>query len=290
MAFRTIVISSHSKLEYSLDYLVFKSADQTKRIFLDEISTLIIESTDIVITTALLSELIKRKINVIFCDEKHNPLSQLISLHGSYNNFKKYKNQINWDNSRMRILRKNIVKEKIKGEIQFLTIRDKKDEALLLEDFFAKVEEGDATNREGHAAKVYFNKIFGENFSRHGDSVINVYLNYGYTLLLSLINRSLTSLGYLTELGIHHIGETNPFNLSSDFIEPFRVIVDQLALRVTDESFKEEYQQMLSINVSIDGKSQTLTNAINIYINSLLSYLNGDIEIDKVKFLDFYVI
>ena len=290
MAFRTIIISTHSKLEYSLDYLVFKSSEQTKRIFLDEISTLIIESTDIVITSALLSELVKRKVNVIFCDEKHNPISQLMSLHGSYNNYKKYKNQLSWENERNKILWKMIIKEKIKAEIQFLNLRGFKDEASLLSEFYEKVDDGDVTNREGHAAKVYFNKIFGENFSRHGDSIINVYLNYGYTLLLSLINRSLTSLGYLTELGIHHIGETNPFNLSSDFIEPFRVIVDQIALRVTDESFKEEYQQMFSINVNIDGKTQTLTNAINIYINSLLSYLNGEIEINKIKFLDSYAL
>ncbi len=41
---------------------------------------LIIESTAISLTTMLLSELTKHKIKVVFCDEKHNPQSELIHI------------------------------------------------------------------------------------------------------------------------------------------------------------------------------------------------------------------
>ena len=54
MAFRTVVVSSHCKLEYSLNYLVYKTVDEIKRINLDEIHTLIIESSMVTITTSLM--------------------------------------------------------------------------------------------------------------------------------------------------------------------------------------------------------------------------------------------
>ena len=44
---------------------------------ISEISVLVIESTAVSVTAALLCELIKKKVKVIFCDEKHNPLSDL---------------------------------------------------------------------------------------------------------------------------------------------------------------------------------------------------------------------
>ena len=42
MGFRTVVVSTHSKLELSLNYLVFKTPDEIKRINIDEIQTLIV--------------------------------------------------------------------------------------------------------------------------------------------------------------------------------------------------------------------------------------------------------
>lgn len=94
MAFQTVVISTHSKIEYSLEYLIFRTVDIEKRIHMDEISTIIFETTNISVTTRALIELIKRKVNVIFCDEEHNPLAQLNPLYGSHDNSKKIKQQI----------------------------------------------------------------------------------------------------------------------------------------------------------------------------------------------------
>ena len=89
-----------------------------------------------------------------------------------------------------------------------------------------QVELLDASNREGHAAKVYFNALFGMDFTRSADISINAALNYGYSLLLSAFNREISANGYLTQLGIYHNNMFNHFNLACDFMEPYRVIVD----------------------------------------------------------------
>lgn len=77
MSWRIVVISKRAKLDYQLGYLVVRNEEVTK-IHLSEISTILIESTAATVTTSLLAELTKKKIKVIFCDEKRNPSSELV--------------------------------------------------------------------------------------------------------------------------------------------------------------------------------------------------------------------
>lgn len=76
MSWRIIVISKRAKLDLQLGKMVVRS-DEITKIVLSEISTIIIESTAVSITASLISELAKRKIKVIFCDEKRNPSCEL---------------------------------------------------------------------------------------------------------------------------------------------------------------------------------------------------------------------
>ena len=82
MSFRTVVIEKRSKLDLRMGYLVIRRDDDTARVFLDEVNTLIVENPACCVTGCLLAELIKRKIKVIFCDEKHSPCSELIPCYG----------------------------------------------------------------------------------------------------------------------------------------------------------------------------------------------------------------
>ena len=58
-----------------------------------------------------------------------------------------------------------------------------KDEAKLLSQYIEQIAWNDETNREGHSAKVYFNAIFGLDFTRTQDNLINAALNYGYSII-----------------------------------------------------------------------------------------------------------
>lgn len=287
MGFRTVIINSHSKLEYSLNFLIFKTAETTKRIFLDEINVLIVQSTAVSITSSLLCELIKRNIAIIFCDEKHNPISQLLPLSNSYNSFKKILEQIMWKQEVKDNVWSYIIKKKIRNQARTLFCKNNKEQFRQLMQYADEVTIGDITNREGHAAKVYFNNIYGKNFARNNDDVINTYLNYGYTVILSLINRTITSYGYLTQLGIHHKGETNPYNLSSDLIEPLRYIVDEEVFEIDDDSisFKDRMINLINKEFLICGKRQTLSNAIPIYFLSFIDALNSN-DPTKIKFIE----
>ena len=65
MGFRTVIVNSRSKLEFRLNYLVIRG-EKEKRIFINEINTLIVQSTAVSLTAALLCELVKSKVKVIF--------------------------------------------------------------------------------------------------------------------------------------------------------------------------------------------------------------------------------
>ncbi len=286
MGFRTVIVTSHSKLEYSLNYLVYKTVDEIKRIHIHEIHTLIIESTAVSITSALLAELIKQKVKVIFCDDKKNPSSELVPYYGDCISYKRITEQINWKELNKKMIWQCIIQEKIKQQAKVLNKKYPHD-AIILFNYSNEVQLDDETNREGHAAKFYFNRLFGEKFSRSSSDKINDFLNYGYTLILSQFDRFIVSKGYLTQLGIHHKNPFNPFNLSCDLMEPFRPIIDLQVLTLNEENFKNELISFLHHEVLINGQRQTLINAIQIYSSSIFSALNTG-KMDGIKFIESY--
>lgn len=286
MGFRTVIVSSHSKLEYALNYLVYKTVDEVKRIHIHEIHTLIIESTTVSITSALLAELIKQKVKVIFCDEKRNPSSELIPYYGDSISYQRINEQIKWKENIKNLVWQKIVQEKIKQQAYVLS-KKRPDEAIILSNYAKEVELDDATNREGHAAKFYFNRLYGENFSRNSSDKINTFLNYGYTLLLSQFNRYIVAKGYLTQLGIHHKNPFNPFNLSCDLMEPFRPFIDLKVTDLSEDNFKNKLISFLNHPVYIHGKKQTLIHAIQIYCSSIFLALNTG-KIECIQFLESY--
>lgn len=285
MSWRTVVISRSAKLDYKLDYLVVRQQEIT-RIHLSEISILMIESTAVSVTAVLLNELTRRKIKVIFCDEKRNPSSELIPYYGSHDTSAKVRKQTEWTEETKRMGWTEIVTEKIRKQMEFLK-KLGKEEYHLLEEYIEQIAPGDSTNREGHAAKVYFNALFGMKFTRTADCPYNAALNYGYGLLLSACNREITASGYITQLGLFHDNMFNQFNLGSDLMEPLRILADMQVYRVKPEKFEhEEKMQMVDIlnwEVVIDGKKNYLNNAIKIYCRSVFDAINEQ-DVSLIRF------
>ena len=176
MGFRTIVIKKRSKLDLKMNYLVCRNDEET-RIYIPEISNLIIESTAVSLTCALISELVKNNVKIIFCDEKHSPESELVGYNINYNNSKKISWQIQWKEDIKGKVWQKIIQNKILKQKEFLQELNYPKEAELLQLYQEDVELNDITNREGHSAKVYFNALFGFDFSRRDSHFVNSALN-----------------------------------------------------------------------------------------------------------------
>lgn len=285
MSWRTVVISNSAKLDYQLGFLVVRREDVVK-IHISEIAILIIETTSVSLTAALLSELTKKKIKVIFCDEKRNPSSELVPYYGSHDTSVKIRRQMEWTPEIKAGVWTEIVTEKIRKQAENL-MHWEREEAQMLYHYIEEIQFGDVTNREGHAAKVYFNALFGMDFTRTAENSINAALNYGYGILLSAFNREIVSNGYITQIGLFHDNMFNPFNLGSDVMEPFRVIVDCAVKEMNPRKFEhEEKMKLLKIlqqEVLIAGRKENVNNAIKIYCRSIFDALN-DADTSLIKF------
>lgn len=287
MSWRTVVVSNRSKLDYRMGYLVVRG-ESTLRVFLDELAILVIENPAVSLTGCLLEALTEKKVKVIFCDSKRSPMAELVPHHGSHDSSLKIRNQAAWKEERKALIWREIVTEKIRKQARFLKELKKEREAALLSSYLEQVEPSDETNREGHAAKVYFNALFGMDFTRSADLPVNAALNYGYSILLSAFNREIACCGYLTQLGIFHDNMFNHFNLSCDLMEPFRVLVDREVFDMKPEELtsKEKYRlwNLLNESVTINGSLQTLLNAIRIYVRSVFEAMN-DGEPSEILFV-----
>ena len=281
MSFRTVVITRQSKISYKNRFLVVKQDNDEKYIHLSEIDTIVVDYISVSISAYLLKEIADAKINMIFCDEKHNPFGELSPYYSRHNSSKKIKEQIKWTNKCKDDLWMKIVKNKILNQSLMLN-KIKNDKYDLLTSYIDEVVSGDKTNREGHAAKVYFNALFGKDFVRNNNDNINSALNYGYAILLSTINKEVISNGYLTQLGIHHKNEFNEFNLSCDLMEPFRVIVDNFVYfnqeRELNTNYKLDIVNILNNSYKYQNKSYTLKDIIGLFVKNTLNNINNTDE------------
>ncbi len=288
MSFRTVVITRQSKMSYKNRFLVVKQDNDEKYIHLSEIDTIVVDSISVSISAYLLKELSDNKINIIFCDEKHNPFGELSSYYSRHNTSKKIKEQISWKQKDKDQLWARIVQNKIKNQALLLQkIRSNKYDLVL--SYVDDVKIGDKTNREGHSAKVYFNSLYGMDFVRNDNDTINAALNYGYAILLSTVNKEIVSNGYLTQLGIHHKNEFNEFNLTCDLMEPFRVVIDNFVYynqgRNFDSNFKLDIVNIFNNTYKYQGKNYILKDIIKMFVKNTLESIT---EINKYKEFIFY--
>ena len=277
MSWRTVVITNRCKLDLEMGYLVIR-AEEILRVVLDEISVIIIENTAISLTGCLVAELTERKIKVVFCDNKRNPTAELVPLYGCHDCSLKIKKQQAWEEDTKAAVWTDIVSEKIRKQMEYLVELGHGDEAALLKSYICDLAYNDVTNREGHAAKVYFNAVFGMDFTRSEDCVTNAALNYGYSLILSAFNREVVANGYLTQMGIFHDNMFNFFNLSCDLMEPYRVLVDRFVYAKQYRKFESEEKHdlvgLFADSVKISDSVQYIDNAIKIYSHSVFEALN----------------
>lgn len=289
MGWRTVLVENASKVSYKNKYIVINNDEQNK-IFIDEIDVIIFANTQVNITGVALCELSKNKVKIIFCDEKYNPYAELVNLYGSHNCSKKVELQTKWQVENKVTLFTSIIDAKIANQATMLRKLGFEESAMQLDGYRSELEYNDATNREGHSAKVYFNTLFGKSFSRNLQSDINAALDYGYSILLSYCNREVVKNGCLTQLGLKHCNEFNYFNLSCDLMEPFRPLVDECVYQNRDEKFDTEYKRklidLLNKRVVFD-KLVYLGNAMSTMVKSCIDAMNCQ-DMGKLKL--FYLV
>ncbi|MGL5380150.1 type II CRISPR-associated endonuclease Cas1 [Clostridium sp.] len=278
MSFRSVVISNSANLGLSNNNLIIKQRDEYK-IPIEDISTLVIEGIGVNLTNKLISKLGEYNVATIICNEKHLPASIILPLNIHHRTYKVFKMQLEQSEAFKKRIWQRIIKSKIYNQGECLTIL-KLEGHQYLKGMSNKVESGDKGNREAIGAKFYFKALFGCEFTRSSDDGINAALNYGYTIIRSLIARTLVAYGFNTALGVNHCNELNSFNLADDFIEPFRPIIDLWVyknININDELTKDDRINLINLinyECLIDGQKHSINNAIDKVISSYTAACN----------------
>ena len=279
MGWRSVIITQHAKLTYSMQMMIVQTRDGINQIPIEDINLLLVSTTQAVITSALISKLAQNQTKVIFVDEKDNPVVETAVYYPGARSMAKLKKQFNWDEHLKELLWTKIVSQKIKNQIAVLdNYHLNKDD---VQSELDQLEINDESNREAIAARKYFMLLFDKNFVRRDTSAVNAALDYGYAILLSSFNREIAMNGYLTYFGIHHCSQENQFNLASDLMEPFRPFVDYWVkahekIKELTPDIKYGLVELLSLEIKFNGKKTLLTNAITVYVRECLKFLSGD--------------
>ena len=277
MGWRTVIVNTHSKLSYKNNHLIFKDASRTELIHLSEVDILLLETTDIVLSTMLIKRLVDENILVIFCDDKRLPTAYLMPYYGRHDSSLQLSRQIAWNEDVKAEIWTTIIAQKILNQAFYLGSCGFLEKSQSVIDLYHGLDLFDPSNREGHAARIYFNTLFGNDFSREQDSDVNAALDYGYTLILSMFAREIVLSGCITQFGLKHANQFNQFNLASDIMEPFRPIIDRIVYENRNSSFvkiKRELFTLLSDTFHYNDKDMYLSNIISDYTKKVIQALN----------------
>lgn len=279
-------VKDNERIRLKLDNIEIIKNGREVYVPLSDIESIILEGQDTTISTRLLAKLSKNHIMLIVCDQKYLPAGIFLEYGQYHRSAKRVKKQLQWTDDLMRRAWQQIVSQKIINQIKFAHYLEVDHSRLeLMNSLLEELQPGDPTNREGHAAKVYFNSIYGNEFSRELDCIENMAMNFGYTIIRSYIARAVVANGLITARGLFHTNEYNQFNLVDDLMEPFRPLVDYwIHTQVLDDKIDHlTYEKRLKIidivnqpMLTNDGKKSTLDLVINRYINDFITAMNNN--------------
>lgn len=277
---RTLVVETGRNLSLENGQILLERADEEESdqyVPIGQLRTLILATPKGSVSLPLLLELTQNNVAVLLCDAKYRPYAQLSPLFGHTDTAGAIMDQARWQAHVKDHVWMHIVTAKLLAQARALMTVGLPVPELLFE-YAKSVEAGDTSNREGMAARVYFNTMFTKDFVRHEADDTNAALNYGYAILLSAMNRILTSHGYHTALGIHHLSRQNPFNLSCDLMEPFRPFVDRIVYATMGMSLDWERKKALIATTRqecvYNDKRMDLESAMEAFALDILKTMN----------------
>lgn len=288
MGWKIIDIESNSQVKLFLNNLIIFKDFKKITIPLCDVDVVVFDNIKTTVTIRLINELTTNNILTIICNEKHLPQSLIVPQIGNFNSLKILEKQINWNVKYKYLKWKEIITHKIINQIEILKHFKLKFDHRFFDEILLEIRPFDLSNREGHAAKVYWHTLYGKEFSRRDDNDINHMLNYGYSILYSYFSRSIIKKGLDPRISIFHKSFDNYFALSSDLMEEFRPLIDWYVYKVNQSrekilivDVKTNILKLFNQKCMIVDKKYFIPQAIDIYIDSLVN----EREIPKVNFL-----
>ena len=250
---RTLVFSNPMNLSLKNQQIVIAykdSPDEKVTVPIEDVGVVLLEHQHTSISLPLLNALVEGDVQVVICNAKGMPNAMFHGMNSNNLQGETLRNQIACGEVLKKQLWKQIVETKIRNQAALLDSIG--EDGSVLKPFYSNVKSGDTDNREGIAARIYFQHLFGDNFVRNREEPgVNALLNYGYTILRAATCRAIVTSGLLPAIGIFHHNRSNAYPLADDLMEPFRPFVDSvvydLAMHGKTELTKDVKGDLISV-------------------------------------------
>lgn len=249
---------------------------------IEDIGCVVLENQQIHITLPLLNELVHNNVAVVLCDKCMMPSAMLMSLDANTTQAETQKLQFAATEPMKKQVWRQIIEQKIDNQARLLLkIGRQADDIKTLSQ---NVKSGDSDNREGAAARIYWQRLFGFDFRRERDGPMpNAMLNYGYSILRAAVARALLGSGLMPSVGVFHRNRYNAFPLADDVMEPYRPYVDEIVNEMLDDGLtqldKEAKARLLNVltaDVAMDNVTRPLLIALTMTSASIAKYFAGE--------------
>lgn len=259
---------------------------------IEDLAFLVLDNYQITLSHQLIVALQGNNVAIISCDAQHLPFGLMLPMSGHVEHSERLKVQINVSEPLRKQLWKQTVEAKISQQMLLLKKLGKEYEPMT--EYLNAVKTGDSTNMEGIAAQYYWKRMY-ENFSREREGEApNNFLNYGYSIIRSIVARALVSSGLHPTIGLFHRNKYNPYCLADDIMEPYRPYVDELVYglmnlptRPTELTtpIKAELLKLASCDVMMMQKRRPLMVAVSSTTSSLYKCYTGEQRVIRYPLL-----
>jgi CRISPR-associated protein Cas1 len=297
MITRSIYIGNPASLKLKDEqmYIVDPVTKEAKgKIPVEDLGLLMLDHFQITISHQLIQKMMGNNVVVVSCDAHHLPHGIMLPLYGHTEHSSRIKDQLEASEPLKKQLWKQTVECKIENQKEVLKFLGNYFDPLAK--YLMHVKSGDITNMEGIAAQHYWKYLISTDFlrERFGASP-NLFFNFGYAVLRSIVARAIVETGLLPVLGIFHKNKYNPYCLADDLMEPYRPFVDLLVMKFLEKKpqidelttdFKAYILQIATKDVKIDNLKRPLLIAVKMTTVSLYKCYTGEKrQIDFPQFL-----
>jgi len=272
MAYRIVSIENPAEVHVRDGQLVVIQDKGTASIPVRDILVLVVCGPGIRMSTMAQTMLATSKVTMLFLGRNHHPAAMMLPTVGYSRQARVTQAQAAMSPDLRSELWRRIIVRKIENQARALAILGLEG----AEELWACSQEvllADADNREGFAAKQYF-QYLQPGLNRREEDPLNSALNYGYAIVRALMAREVVCAGLAPALGLHHCSQLNAFNLVDDLMEPLRPSIDLLAAGIAGKSCRLSRKQRAALRdanrlaVSMRDKTKTLSEATRVIARS----------------------
>lgn len=266
--------------------IVALKGEELGRVPLDDVAALIVHAHGVTWTTNLVVKLAERGAMMVLCAANHAPVAMTIPIDGHHAQNARFR--VQWDTPKpfLKQAWKAIVTAKVRNQASLLLALGRSEgEALAY--MAERTRSGDPANIEAQAARRYWPALMGAGFRRDRSAEgVNALLNYGYTIMRSMIARAVVAAGLHPTVGLHHANRLNAFALADDLVEPFRPLVDAVVRQMVEEGAEEvdrAAKARLAALISADVELMGATSPVAVAAQRLAQSLAASFENSRLS-------